>query len=137
MQTVQFDLPHRRRPGAVGRAIPQALIAGLLSALAAAPTAASASLPAGAASAPPTAHGTAVPVPRHKPQVYEHLVDLNSAGRTELTTLPGIGPAEAKRIIANRPYLTKTELVTKQVMPVGPYLSIKDRVVAMQKLPPR
>ena len=27
--------------------------------------------------------------------------------------------------------------LTKQVMPVGPYLSIKDRVVAMQKLPPR
>ena len=48
-------------------------------------------------------------------------------------TLPGIGAAEAGRIIANRPYLTKTELVTKNVLPVGPFLSIKPHVVAMPK----
>ena len=48
-------------------------------------------------------------------------------------TLPGIGAAEAGRIIANRPYLTKTELVTKNVLPVGPFLSIKNLVVAMPK----
>ncbi|MEO7707389.1 MAG: helix-hairpin-helix domain-containing protein [Caldimonas sp.] len=71
------------------------------------------------------------------PQRVEQLVDINSAARSELTTLPGIGPAEAERIIANRPYLTKTELVTKQVLPVGPYLSLKNQVVAMQKFKPR
>jgi len=68
---------------------------------------------------------------RHGPTVYEHLVDINSASRKELMTLPGIGKAEADRIIANRPYLVKTDLVGKNVLPVGPFLSIKYRVVAI------
>jgi hypothetical protein len=50
-------------------------------------------------------------------------------------TLPGVGAAEASRIIANRPYLTKTELVTKNVMPIGPFLSLRHLVVAMPKTP--
>ena len=91
---------------------------------------ASASLPAAhpAAGAMPTAL-----VPSHRPTVVEHYVDLNSASRKELMTLPGIGAAEAGRIIAKRPYLTKTELVTKNVLPVGPFLSVKNLVVAMPK----
>ena len=60
-----------------------------------------------------------------------HYVDLNSASRKELMTLPGIGAAEADLIIARRPYLTKTQLVTKEVLPVGPFVSIKNLVVAL------
>ena len=70
-------------------------------------------------------------LPRHAPAVVEHYVDLNSASRQELMTLPGIGAVEAGRIIANRPYLTKTELVTKEVLPMGPFLSVKRLVVAL------
>jgi predicted DNA-binding helix-hairpin-helix protein len=66
----------------------------------------------------------------------DHVVDINSASRKELMTLPGIGTAEADKIIANRPYLTKTELVTKGVLPTGPFLSLKRQVVALHKAPP-
>ena len=65
------------------------------------------------------------------PAPVQHYVDLNRASRKELMTLPGIGIEEARRIIANRPYLTKTDLVAKNVLPVGPYLSLKHLVVAM------
>lgn len=61
------------------------------------------------------------------------LVDINSASRKELKTLPGIGDAEADKIIANRPYLSKTDLVGKNVLPIGPYLSLRNQIIAKQK----
>jgi len=67
------------------------------------------------------------------PPAAPHRVDLNSATRKELMTLPGIGPAEAGRIIAHRPYLTKSDLVSKNVLPIGPFVSIRHLVVAMPK----
>lgn len=60
------------------------------------------------------------------------LVDINGASRVELKTLPGIGDDEAKKIIAGRPYLSKAELATKNVLPTGVYLVLKDRVIAKQ-----
>lgn len=67
----------------------------------------------------------------------DRLVDINGASRKELMTLPGVDEAMADKIIAARPFLTKAELVTKQVMPTGPYLSLKNNVVALQKRPAR
>ncbi len=71
------------------------------------------------------------------PEAAEPLVDINSASRQQLQTLPGIGSAEADRIVACRPYLSKAELVTKQVMPTGPFLTLKHRVIALQKGDPK
>ena len=87
---------------------------------------ATAAEPARAASG--AAHGKAAKAARAVPV---RLVDINSASRDELKTLPGVGDAEAAKIIARRPYLTKTELVSKGVMQVGPFTSLRHQVVAM------
>lgn len=60
------------------------------------------------------------------------LVDINAAGKAELKTLPGIGDAEADRIIAGRPYLSKADLVTANVIPRKTYERLKSRVIAKQ-----
>jgi competence protein ComEA len=84
-----------------------------------------------AIAAPTPSRGPAQADARASLPTVQNYVDLNSANRKELMTLPGIGAAEADRIIANRPYLTKTDLVTKSVLPVGPFLSLRRFVVAM------
>ena len=79
----------------------------------------------------PVASRSSAVGPQQRPPAVQYYVDLNSASREDLLTLPGIGAAEAGRIIANRPYLSKTDLVTKNALPIGPFLSIKHLVVAM------
>lgn len=71
-----------------------------------------------------------------KPAAKVKLVDINSAGKKELKTLPGIGDAEADKIIAGRPYLTKAHLTTRNILPREVYESLKTRVIAMQKQDP-
>ena len=61
------------------------------------------------------------------------LIDLNSASKQQLETLPGIGDALSQKIIDNRPYRGKNELVSKKVIPQATYDKIKDQVVARQK----
>jgi competence protein ComEA len=61
------------------------------------------------------------------------LVDINSAGKDELKKLPGIGDADADRIIAGRPYLSKAHLVTHNVIPAVTYQGLRQLVVAKQK----
>jgi len=111
------------------------------SAAAASPGAASAAAakpaaPPPAATMPPPGHPASAASKKAPPPAPAKLVDINSASAKELKTLPGVDDALAKKIIANRPYYTKAELVTKGVMPEGPYLSLKGKVVAMQKGPP-
>lgn len=85
----------------------------------------------GAASAPAIVGHASAPTKKTVPE--PKLVDINGASRAELKKLPGIGDAEADRIIAGRPYLSKADLATKAVLPTGVYLSLKNRIIAIQK----
>ena len=68
-----------------------------------------------------------------KADAKKELLDINSASADELKTLPGIGDAYAKRIIENRPYAKKDQLVSKNVVPDKTYEGIKNLIVAKQK----
>lgn len=61
------------------------------------------------------------------------LVDINSASKAELQKLPGIGPVEADKIIAGRPYGSKAWLVTHNIISGVHYTQIKDSIIAQQK----
>jgi DNA uptake protein ComE-like DNA-binding protein len=56
-------------------------------------------------------------------------VDLNKASKDDLTTLPGISSQRADRIIAERPYASAHQLVTRHVLTEDEYTQIQDRVV--------
>lgn len=53
------------------------------------------------------------------------LINLNSGTIEELDQLPGIGQVTASKIIANRPYLTLEELLTKKVVNKSVFEKIK------------
>jgi len=59
-------------------------------------------------------------------------LDLNSASMDDLKALPGIGDAYAQKIVDNRPYQKKDQLVSRKIIPEAIYNKIKDRIIAMQ-----
>ncbi len=79
----------------------------------------------------PPGHPTGAPK-QSAPAAPVQRIDINSASATELKTVPGIGDAEAKKIIAGRPWLTKIDLVSRGVLPEGVYVALRDRIVAVQ-----
>lgn len=60
------------------------------------------------------------------------LVDINRATHEQLKKLPGVGDAEADKIIAGRPYLSKANLVTHNIIPRGTYENLKKLIIAKQ-----
>lgn len=65
-------------------------------------------------------------------QAAEILVDLNSATREELVALPGVGEAYADKIVKNRPYKRKDELVSRGIVPKKVYKKFQKMVIAKQ-----
>lgn len=54
------------------------------------------------------------------------LLNINSASKSELETLPGVGPVTAGKIIAGRPYSSLEELKSKKAIGNSVYEKIKD-----------
>lgn len=57
-------------------------------------------------------------------------LDLNSATKDDLAALPGMTPADAQKVIDNRPYKMKSDLVKKNVVSADEYAKIKDNIIA-------
>jgi DNA uptake protein ComE-like DNA-binding protein len=57
---------------------------------------------------------------------HTHPLDLNTATESDLESLPGITKTDAERIVRNRPYRSKNELVTKRILSEETYDQIRD-----------
>jgi competence protein ComEA len=70
------------------------------------------------------------PKPQPKPPATKkEPLDINTASADELKAVKGIGEADAKKIVENRPYKTKDELVEKKVVSKATYDKIRDQII--------
>jgi len=60
-------------------------------------------------------------------------VDINSAAREDLMKLAGIGDATADKIIAERPFKTKKDLLTKGLVTKAQFAKISGHIIAKQE----
>jgi Helix-hairpin-helix motif len=59
--------------------------------------------------------------------VASHLIDLNSAEIDKLNAL-GLDAQSADRLIENRPYRNKLDLLSRMILPQETYAAIKDKI---------
>jgi competence protein ComEA len=59
-------------------------------------------------------------------------LDINSASVDDLKALPGVDEAYAQRIVGNRPYEKKDQLILRKIIPPATYKMIKDRIITVQ-----
>jgi DNA uptake protein ComE-like DNA-binding protein len=89
-----------------------------------------------ASSSPSTAKATTAPTSgtsTHKSTSAKPAkthIDLNSASREQLMTLPGISEATADKIIAARPFKSKEELKSKGIVTKAEYDKLASHVTA-------
>jgi competence protein ComEA len=57
-------------------------------------------------------------------------LDINTAGKDQLLSLPGMSSEGADRIVAGRPYSSASQLVSRRVISEQEYDRIKDQVTA-------
>jgi DNA uptake protein ComE-like DNA-binding protein len=107
-----------------GKSVP---VLAVLAALLIAPLAHAATTPA-PSSTPAAAHEMKAPAPA-KPAAM-HKVNLNTATREELAALPEMGMAKADKVIAARPFKTKTELLSKGIVTKAEYAKLAPHVMA-------
>ena len=72
----------------------------------------------------------AVPAPAPAAEAKKEPMDINTASKKELATLPKIGDARAKAIVKGRPYNGKDDLINKKIIPQDAYDAIKDVIIA-------
>jgi DNA uptake protein ComE-like DNA-binding protein len=68
--------------------------------------------------------------PQHKSSDRADLIDLNSASKEQLATLPGVDETLAGKIIESRPYKKKDELKKKRIVSEKVYRQISDKITA-------
>ncbi|MEO7362407.1 MAG: helix-hairpin-helix domain-containing protein [Gemmatimonadaceae bacterium] len=64
------------------------------------------------------------------PSANRVYVDINHATVKELKNIPGIGDANAAKIIAGRPYANKSQLVSKKIINANLYETIQGMIIA-------
>lgn len=88
--------------------------------------------PAAFAQAKPGTKAEAKATEKKETKTAAELMDVNSASREQLATLPGIGEAYSQKIVDGRPYANKHQLVSKNIIPEATYKGIAAMIIAKQ-----
>ena len=89
--------------------------------------------PAAPASPAPTSDAAPAPKAHHHKMSHKEaamVCDINSASKEDLMKLPGVDDATADKIVAGRPFTSRTELVKKSILTKAQYSKIKSKITA-------